>query len=145
MPALQVHREILFVISCALPQALLALPSNSNGHMVQDVFVTITHASQSLSPPFSHRGLDPEIWLTSIWRDLLEGDSTLTDMSEEEFDEQFFALAQSEKSISGQTWGLNTLRAEYRTVALPQLNKPMSTLFGPQGLFSPPGHLGSTA
>lgn len=39
--------------------------------------------------PVSGRSLDSESWLTFIWRDLLEGYSTLVDMSEEDFDEQF--------------------------------------------------------
>ncbi|KAF2096020.1 HET-domain-containing protein [Rhizodiscina lignyota] len=86
--------------------------------------------------PTTGRSLDPESWLTFIWRDLLEGYSALTNVSEEELDEQFYDLAQSEKSITGSAWLSNVLKGEARTVGkLPQLNIPIGHLFGPQRTF----------
>ena len=86
--------------------------------------------------PITGRNLDSESWLTFMWRDLLEGYSTLVDMSEEDFDEQFYDLAQSEKSVSGETWLSNVARGEARTVReLPRLNIPLRELFQPPRTF----------
>ena len=80
--------------------------------------------------PTTSRSLNPESWLTFIWRDLLEGHSTLVNISEEDFNEQFYDLAQSEKSVSGGTWLSNTVRGKVRTVReLPQLDIPLRELF----------------
>ena len=86
--------------------------------------------------PITGRSLDSESWLTFIWRDLLEGYSTLVNISEEDFDEQFYDLAQSEKSVSGETWLSNVARGEVRTVReLPRLNIPLRELFQPPRTF----------
>ena len=86
--------------------------------------------------PITSRGLDSESWLTFIWRDLLEGYSALINISEEEFNEQFYDLAQSEKNVSGETWLSNVARGEVRTVKeLPQLNIPLRELFQPPRTF----------
>ena len=81
------------------------------------------------------RTLDSEKWLTFVWRDLLEGYSTLVKMSEEEFDEQFYNLAGSENPITGETRYSNILMGEDRLEELPQLNKPMRELFEPPRSF----------
>jgi hypothetical protein len=81
------------------------------------------------------RALDSESWLTFVWRDLLEGYSTLVNMSEEEFDKQFYNLAGSEKPITGETRYSNILRGEARLGELPQLNIPMRELFKPPRSF----------
>ena len=86
--------------------------------------------------PVTSRGLDSESWLTFIWRDLLEGYSALGNVSEEEFNEQFYDLAQSEKSVSDETWLSNMVGGEVRTVGeLPQLNIPLRELFQPPRTF----------
>jgi hypothetical protein len=79
--------------------------------------------------------LDSESWLTFIWRYLLEGYSALVNMSEEEFDEQFYYLAGSEKPMTGETWTLNGLWRKVRIGDLPQLNIPMRELFKPPRSF----------
>ena len=86
--------------------------------------------------PVTSRGLDSESWLTSVWRDLLEGYSALANMSGEDFNKQFYDLAQSEESVSGETWLSNMVRGEVRTVGeLPQLNIPLRELFQPPRTF----------
>ena len=86
--------------------------------------------------PTTGRGLNPESWLTFIWRDLLEGYSTLVNMSEEDFNEQFYDLAQSKKSVSGETWLSNIVSSETRTVGeLPRLDIPFRELFQPPRTF----------
>lgn len=82
--------------------------------------------------PTSSRSLDTESWLTFIWRDLLEAYSTLVNMSEVDFNEQFHDLAHSEKSLSGATWLSNLVSGEVRTVReLPQLNVLLRELLQP--------------
>ncbi len=81
------------------------------------------------------RTLDSENWLTFVWRDLLEGYSTIASMSEEEFDEQFYNLAGSEKPITGERRYSDILRGEARLGDLPQLNIPMRELFEPPRSF----------
>ena len=84
------------------------------------------------------RNLDLERWLTFYWRDLLEGYSTLINLSEEDFDEKFCDLAQSEKSVSGETWLSNMHSGEVRTVReLPDLRfiTPLDKLFQPPRAF----------
>ena len=57
-------------------------------------------------------------------------------MSEEDFNEQFYDLAQSDKSVSGETWLSNKVNGEVRTVGeLPQLNVPLRELFQPPRTF----------
>lgn len=57
-------------------------------------------------------------------------------MSEEDFNEQFYDLAQSEKSVSGETWLSSVVRGQVRTVReLPQLNIPLRELFQPPRTF----------
>ena len=86
--------------------------------------------------PTTGRGLNSESWLTFIWRDLLAGYSALVNLSEEEFNDQFYDLAQSEKSVSGETWLSNVVRGEVRKVKeLPQLNIPLRELFQPPRTF----------
>ena len=86
--------------------------------------------------PITGRSLDSESWLTFIWRDLLEGYSNLIDLSEEDFNEQFYELAQSKKSVSGETWLSSVFRDEVQTVKkLPQLKSPFSKLFQPPRTF----------
>ena len=82
------------------------------------------------------RSLDSESWLTFIWRDLLEGYSTLDNVSEEEFNNQFYDLVQSEKAVSSKTWLRNAVWGEPRTVkGIPQLNIPLRELFQPPRTF----------
>ena len=89
--------------------------------------------------PTTGRGLNSESWLTFIWKDLLEGYSTLINMSEVDFKEQFYDLAQSEKSVTGETWLSNIVSGEVRTVGeLPQLNIPLRDLFQPPRTFFNP-------
>ena len=57
-------------------------------------------------------------------------------MSEEDFNEHFYDLAQSEKSVSGETWLSNTVSGEVWTVReLPQLDIPLRELFRPPRTF----------
>ena len=80
--------------------------------------------------------MDSESRLTFVWRDLLEGYSTLVNMSKEGFDEQFYDLAQSEKSVSDETWLSSVARGEVQTVReLPQLNIPLKEIFQPPRTF----------
>lgn len=86
--------------------------------------------------PTTGRSLDSERWLTFIWRDLLEGYSTLVNMSEEDFNKQFYDLAHSDESVSGETWLSNKVNGEVRTVGeLPHLNRPFRELFSPPRTF----------
>ena len=93
--------------------------------------------------PITGRGLDSESWLTFIWRDRLEGYPTLGNISEENFNEQFYDLAQSEKSVIGETWLSNIMRGEVLIIReLPQLNIPLRELFQPPRTFFTTGTSG---
>lgn len=84
----------------------------------------------------SGRGVDSESWFTFIWRDLFEGYPTIMNVSEQEFDEQFYHLAQTERNMSGETWLSNLLKNNVRNpTELPQLNVPVRELFQPPRTF----------
>ncbi len=86
--------------------------------------------------PTTARSSDPESWLTSIWRDLLEGYPAIDDVSKEEFDEQFFDITQSDKSMTGENWVSNAMRGAVRNIKdLPPLNQPIRYFYRPQRTF----------
>ena len=82
------------------------------------------------------REVDSESWLTFIWRDLLEGFPFLENVSEAEFDEQYFNVAGSETPITGMNWTLNAGRGKERPPGgLTGLRISMCLLFAPTRSF----------
>jgi hypothetical protein len=81
------------------------------------------------------RDLGPDRWLTFIWRDLLEGYRTIVDMSDEEFDDQFFYFTGGVTPITGETWILNKMGGTARSGNYSELNIAMTELFKPPKSF----------
>lgn len=81
------------------------------------------------------RDLGSQKWLTFVWRDLLESYPILANMSEEEFNEQFYRVAGSDEPMTGDTWVSKRLNGQVKERNAPQLGISMHRLFEPPRSF----------